>query len=143
MDNVQRLQNKTRVFRTLLTEHAPKNADAEALLRWLTPLFDDIKEGKVKPPHYYKFRLALGKDNPFYEPDSPFSDAEAEFIATLEDWESQAWYQEAKKAAASTAAIRGPANRTKCPSRRSPVRITTCIWLCRMKDASHMAVRLR
>jgi hypothetical protein len=67
------------------------------LLRWLTPLFNEIASGKVVPPRRYEYRLALGKDNPFYEPDSPFSELHAEFAAALEDWASQPWYQEALK----------------------------------------------
>ena len=63
------------------------------LLKWLTPLFEDIELGKVVPPTPYTFLNALGKDNPFYEPDKPFSKAEADFISALEDWESQSWYQ--------------------------------------------------
>ena len=97
MDKKENLKEKARSFRALLTAHDWKDTDAELLLRWLTPLFDDIEAGKVTPPQHYKFRLALGKDNPFYAPGSTFIEAETQFVAALEDWESQAWYQEAMK----------------------------------------------
>jgi hypothetical protein len=97
VDKTEMLKEKARAFRALLAAHDWKNTDAELLLRWLTPLFDDIEAGKISPPQRYNYRMALGKDNPFYEQDSPFMKAEAQFVAALEDWESQAWYQEAMK----------------------------------------------
>ena len=63
----------------------------------LPPLFDDIAQGEVIPPVYYQHGLALGKDNPFYEPSSPFFRAESDFVAALEDWTSQPWYQDGSK----------------------------------------------
>lgn len=99
MDKIQNFKDKARVFRMLLATHDWKDTDAELLLRWRAPLFDDIEAGKVQPPQYYKYRLALGKDNPSYELDFPFVEAETQFISALEDWESQAWYQETIKCA--------------------------------------------
>jgi hypothetical protein len=93
MSKVEKFKDRARSFRALLVVHAPKDTDAESLLQWLTPLFEEIAAGKVQPPQRYEYRLALGKDNPFYEPTSPFSEAKAQFISALEDWESQAWYQ--------------------------------------------------
>ncbi|GLQ98653.1 hypothetical protein GCM10007863_30730 [Dyella mobilis] len=73
--------------------------DANLLLTWLTPLFKDIEDGKVISSCYYEYRVALGKDSPFYEPSSPFFSAESAFVCALEDWVSQAWYQEGKRRA--------------------------------------------
>ena len=84
------------VFRNLLVEHKKNNSDAMLLLKLLTPLFQEIEDGKITPPKYYEFGNALGKDNPFYEPDKPFHNAESNFIAALEDWESQNWYRSQK-----------------------------------------------
>ncbi|PRX32139.1 hypothetical protein B0G75_104158 [Paraburkholderia sp. BL18I3N2] len=93
MDKVQNLKDKARAFRTLLQTHDWKDTDAQLLLRWLTPLFEEIEAGLVQPPQHYQYRFALGKDNTFYEPGSPFAEAEAQFVSALEDWESQEWYQ--------------------------------------------------
>lgn len=94
VDKVELLKSKAEKFRSLLTEHQLANGDAMLLLRWLEPLFDEIEQGKVVPPKRYDYRNALGKDSPFYEPNSPFSAAEADFSAALEDWASQSWYQQ-------------------------------------------------
>jgi hypothetical protein len=96
MDKVRLLQERAANFRELLKQHQAKSTDAMLLLRWLTPLFQDIEAGKIHPPKNYEFGNALGKDNPFYEPDKPFHAAEAEFVAALEDWESQDWYKQVK-----------------------------------------------
>jgi hypothetical protein len=61
------------------------------MLEWLTPLFDKIKAGNVTPPKRYDYRMALGKDSPFYESYGQFSQVEADFACALEDWASQPW----------------------------------------------------
>lgn len=94
MDKVEKLKRRVQVLKTLLETHARRNSDAEALLRFLTPLFEDIMADKIEPPKRYEYHLVLGKDNPFYETDSLFSEAHAQFVSALEDWESQTWYQE-------------------------------------------------
>jgi hypothetical protein len=99
MDKVLLLKEKASVFHALLKAHQDTNADAMMLLLRLMPLFQEIATGKVMPPKYYEHGLALGKDNPFYEPNGLFSQPEAEFIAALEDWASQPWYQEVLKRA--------------------------------------------
>lgn len=93
MDKVQWLKVKAAEFRALLEAYQDTSVDAMLMLKWLTPLFDDISAGRVMPPVRYEFRNALGKDNPFYEPDSIFSGPHADFAAALEDWASQPWYQ--------------------------------------------------
>ncbi|BDC44374.1 hypothetical protein PTKU15_76710 [Paraburkholderia terrae] len=96
-DKISNLQEMASIFRSLLEMHERKDADAALLLKWLTPLFDDIAKGKVVPPQHFEYGLALGKDSPFYEPDSLYSTPYSDFIATLEDWSSQPWYQDALK----------------------------------------------
>ncbi|WMY07439.1 hypothetical protein [Paraburkholderia phenoliruptrix] len=97
MDKIRSLQEKSAVFRSLLEMHEGKDTDAALLLKWLTPLFDEIAKGKVIPPQHFEYRLALGKDSPFYEPESLYSTSYSDFIAALEDWSSQPWYQDALK----------------------------------------------
>lgn len=97
MEKTELLKTRSGKFRELLRQHEDSSSDATLLLKWLTPLFDDIELGKVVPPTPYGFLNALGKDNPFYEPDKPFSAAEADFVSALEDWESQPWYQMSSK----------------------------------------------
>ena len=99
MDKVTLLKEKASTFRALLEAHQDSNTDAMLVLKWLTPLYDDIARGKAVPPTYYEFRLALGKENAFDEPSSPFSRPHSEFMTALEDWASQPWYQEALKRA--------------------------------------------
>lgn len=97
MDKVKLLQERAVAFRDLLKQHEAKNTDAMLLLKWLTPLFQEIEAGKVAPPKYYEFGNALGKEASFYESDKPFHAAEAAFVSALEDWESQPWYQQMAK----------------------------------------------
>ena len=97
MDKVTLLKEKAIAFRSLLEAHQDFDTDAMLMLKWLTPLFDDIARGKVVPPTHYEFRLALGRDSAFYELGSLFSESHAEFAAALEDWASQPWYQDALK----------------------------------------------
>lgn len=94
MDKVSLLKVRAASFRKLLEEYEAKNTDAMLLLKWLTPLFQEIEAGKIYPPRYYEFNNSLGKDNPFYEPDKPFHSAETAFVSALEDWESQEWYKQ-------------------------------------------------
>lgn len=96
MDKIEILKERAANFRNLLMQHQSKNTDAMLLLKWLTPLFQEIEAGNIQPPQCYDFRNALGKDNSFYEPDKPFHSAEADFVAALEDWESQDWYKKLK-----------------------------------------------
>ena len=96
MDRIKNLQEKARVFRALLEGYAPDSADAESLLRWLTPLFVDIEARKIIPPEKYIFHMALGKDPDFYECHKDVRSAEADFVCTLEDWESQDWHKKLK-----------------------------------------------
>jgi hypothetical protein len=92
-NKVALLKDKAEHFRALLAAHADTNTDAMLLLRWLTSLFNEVSQGKIIPPKRYEFRSALGRDSPFYEPTSPFSRVEADFISALEDWPSKPWYQ--------------------------------------------------
>lgn len=94
MDKVTLLKQRAARFRDLLQQYEETDTDAMLLLRWPTPLFQEIESGSIQPPKYYDFRNALGKDGPFYEPDKPFFGVEAEFVAALEDWESQDWYKQ-------------------------------------------------
>lgn len=93
MDKVEKLRAAADSFRILLEDHRGRDQDASRMLEWLTPLFDEIKTGNVTPPKRYEYRMALGKDSPFYEPYGPFSQAEADFACALEDWASQPWYK--------------------------------------------------
>jgi len=93
MNKVKNLQEKMRIFRSLLKEHEKDNVDAELLLKWLTPLFNDIEQGIVTPPQRFEHRNALGKEAPFYEPNSMFLEPYSDFVAALEDWPSQSWYK--------------------------------------------------
>jgi hypothetical protein len=96
VEKIKLLQERAAAFRDLLKQHEATNVDAMLLLKWLTPLFQEIDAGKINPPKHYEFGNALGRDNSFYEPDKPFHHAEAEFVAVLEDWESQDWYKDLK-----------------------------------------------
>jgi hypothetical protein len=96
MDKIKLLQKRAVDFRNLLKKNEATNQEAMNLLKWLTPLFDDIDAGKIIPPVCYGFSNALGKDSSFYEPDKPFHHVESEFVAAHEDWESQDWYKTLK-----------------------------------------------
>lgn len=60
------------------------------------PLFKKIEQGEIIPPYYYEFGSALGKESEFSNLSKPFLHAEAEFMAALEDWESQDWFKKLK-----------------------------------------------
>lgn len=96
MDKMSLLKERAGNFRKLLEQYEANSTDAGLLLKWLTPLFQEIEIGKIYPPRPYKFHNSLGKDSSFYEPDKPFHSAEAAFVAALEDWESQEWYARLK-----------------------------------------------
>jgi hypothetical protein len=96
MDKVKNLQEKEQVFRKLLELYASEDSDAERLLGWLMPLFMQIEKGQVVPPQKYEHRMALGKEPEFYKRHKDVYSAESDFIAALEDWESQDWYQKLK-----------------------------------------------
>lgn len=98
MNKVALLKQRAIDFKRLLEQHEAENIDAMLLLKWLTPLFQEIERGNVCPPMDYEFGDSLGKDNPFYEPDKPFHSCEAAFVAALEDWESQDWYKNLQNA---------------------------------------------
>ncbi len=95
-EKIEKLKCKALAFQRMLEKYAPEELDATLLLRWLDPLFEGVRSGLIVPPTYYKFRLALGKDNDFFEDKIDLRFAEAEFIAALEDWESQDWYKQLK-----------------------------------------------
>lgn len=92
-DKVALVQKRAEEFRTLLDAHQSTDSDAALLLKWLTPLFDEVRSGRIVPPRRYEHGNALGKDHPFYGADKPFQQTEALFVAALEDWCSQPWYQ--------------------------------------------------
>lgn len=98
MDKIKLLQMRAVEFRNLLKQYEATDANAMLLLKWLTPLFQEIEAGNIEPPKYYEFGNALGKDDPFYAPDKPFHVAEAGFVSALEDWESQSWFKKLHKA---------------------------------------------
>jgi hypothetical protein len=56
MDTVKLLQEKARALRTLLTEYAKVDDNAEMVLGFMTELFDAIERGEVIPPVYAKFK---------------------------------------------------------------------------------------
>lgn len=93
MDKFEKLSMAASDFRKLLLEYKEKDPDASQMLNWLMPLFLEIEAGNVNPPRRYEFRMALGKDSPFYDPHGPFSRIEADFVCALEDWASQPWYK--------------------------------------------------
>lgn len=96
MDKVKNLKEKARVFHALLEKYASNDADAESLLRWLTPLFVEVERGGIIPPHRYEFRVALGKESDFYACHREVHSAESDFMCALEDWDSQEWYSRLK-----------------------------------------------
>jgi len=96
MDKVKNLQEREQVFRNLLELYSSEDSDAESLLGWLMPLFTEIEEGKIIPPKMYEHHMALGKEPAFYERHKDVYSAESDFIAALEDWESQEWYKKLK-----------------------------------------------
>ena len=96
MDKIENLQEKARAFRRLLDLYAPRDIDAQLLLRWLTPLFGAIERGEIVPPRKYEFHMALGKEPEFYERHKDVHSVESDFMCALEDWESQSWYKQLK-----------------------------------------------
>jgi hypothetical protein len=88
------LAEKAKAFEYLLVQHRT-DRDVQLWLTVLGPLFDSIKAGKIDPPHYFEHGLALGKEHPFYGPDSIYNRVYSDFLCALEDWESMSWYQEA------------------------------------------------
>jgi hypothetical protein len=94
MDKAEKLRVAADNFSILLEDYKWRDKDASKMLEWLTPLFDEIKAGRVTPPKRYEYRMALGKDSSFYDPYGPFSRAEADFACALEDWASQPWYKQ-------------------------------------------------
>lgn len=93
---IENLKYKAQVFHSLLSKYALQDSDAESLLKWLTPLFTSVELGQINPPFHYNFRMALGKESEFFEIKTDVRHAEAEFMAALEDWESQDWYKQLK-----------------------------------------------
>lgn len=94
MDRTEKLRVAANNFSILLEDYKWRDQDGSKMLEWLTPLFDEIKAGRVTLPKRYEYRMALGKDSPFYDPYGPFSRAEAYFACALEDWTSQPWYKQ-------------------------------------------------
>jgi len=50
MSNVDDLKEKTAALRLILERYAREDRDAEMVLRFMTPLFDNIEGGEVVPP---------------------------------------------------------------------------------------------
>jgi hypothetical protein len=94
MDKYFRLRVAASRFRASLEGCGAKDDDAKRLLTWLMPLFEGVERGEVVPPTRYRYRFALGKDSSFYNKRKAVVAAEADFVAALEDWPSQKWYQD-------------------------------------------------
>lgn len=88
MDKVNNLQEKARVLRELLERYAKVNDDAEMVLRFMVPLFEQIKAGKIVPPYEHKYRWYFANtESPLYRKYEDLNHAAAEYARVLEDWD--------------------------------------------------------
>lgn len=58
MDKTEKLRVAADNFSVLLEDYKWRDRDASQMLEWLTPLFDEIKAGRVTPPKRYEYRMA-------------------------------------------------------------------------------------
>lgn len=88
MDKVKNLQEKARVLRGLLERYAEVDSDAELVLGFMMPLFEQVEIGKIIPPHEHKYRWYFANtESPLYRKYVDLSHAAAEYARVLEDWD--------------------------------------------------------
>jgi hypothetical protein len=92
MEKTELLLEKTRLFKELLIETERQDSGLSPLLEKLTPLFDDIENGRVIPPCVGRFQAPFHSEDSRYGFRQPIYSAAAEFEAALEDWRSKPWY---------------------------------------------------
>jgi hypothetical protein len=86
MDKVKNLQEKARILRNLLDHYAKADDDAEMLLGFMLPLFEQIKDGKIIPPHEHEYRWYFADtESPLFKY-GDLCEAAAEYARALEDW---------------------------------------------------------
>lgn len=86
MDKVKRLQDKADVLRSVLKKYAYVDSDAEMVLGFMTPLFEQISAGAVVPPRTHEYRWHFAStESPLFKYDD-LCEAAAEFGHALEDW---------------------------------------------------------
>ena len=88
MDKVKNLQEKARVLHALLEKYAQIDDDAEMVLGFMTPLFEQIRIGEIVPPHEHEYRWHFASpESPLFKYDD-LCEAAAEYGHALEDWGS-------------------------------------------------------
>jgi hypothetical protein len=86
MDKVKNLQEKARILRSFLERYAKLDGDAEMVLGFMTPLFNQIEAGEITPPYEHKYRWYFANtESPLFQYDD-LGEAAAEYARALEDW---------------------------------------------------------
>lgn len=86
MTKAENLQVVSRVLHNILVRYASVDSDAEMVLKFMEPLFNEIAQGKVVPPREFIYRWYFGSaDSPLAKFED-LIDAAAEFSHVIEDW---------------------------------------------------------
>lgn len=89
MNKMKNLQNKTLILRNLLNDYAKVDNDAEMVMGFMTPFFEDIFNGKILPPCEHKYRWYFANtESPLFKYDD-LCEAAAEYARALENWDNQ------------------------------------------------------
>lgn len=81
------LHDKASRLRALLEHYAKTDDDVEMVLSFMTPLFDEIKAGRIVPPRRDEYRwYFFNTESPLYLKYDDLSQAEAEYAEILEGW---------------------------------------------------------
>jgi hypothetical protein len=86
MTKIENLQAKSRNLHCLLMQYSVIDGDADMVLKFMTPLFEQIAKGEVIPPKEFIYRWYFGSTD---SPLAAFEDlinVAAEFSHVLEDW---------------------------------------------------------
>jgi len=88
MDKAKHLQEKAQMLHSLLEHYAKIDDDAEMVLKFMTPLFEEIQAGKIVPPKEHKYRWYFANtESPLYRKYEDLSHAAAEYARVLEEWD--------------------------------------------------------
>lgn len=87
MDKIKNLQEKAERLHALLEKYAQSDDDIEMVLRFMTPLLDEIEAGQVIPPRRDEYRwYFFSTESPLYLKYEDLARAEAEYAEVLEGW---------------------------------------------------------
>ncbi len=92
MAKVKNLQEKAKVLHALLKKYAQIDDDAQMVLSFMMPLFEQIDAGKIVPPYEHEYRWYFAStESPLFKYDD-LCEAAAEYGHALEDWTSTPSY---------------------------------------------------